>query len=637
MSNGVSVYEAVGSGEDFIFRDFNPAAEKIERLSAKEVLGRRVSEVFPGVKEFGIFEVFKRVWQTGKPEYFPLNVYKDDRTLESWRENWVFKLPAGEIVAIFNDVTARVAAEKELQFSNILLENQADTSIEGILVVDETGKIISFNKRFVDLWGIPSEVIASRSDELALKSVLNKLVNPDEFLARVRHLYAHREEKSREEVALLDRRTFDRYSAPMFGKDGTYYGRVWYFRDITDLKSAEKEREKVLSQLQQSQKMESVGRLAGGVAHDFNNLLTAINGYAGFLLSGLPEKDPRRADVKEIIDAAQRATTLTRQLLAFSRKQILNPRVIDLNSSVGGVVKILKRLIGEDVRLETRLAARPCTVKVDVGQIDQVLINLAVNARDAMPMGGTLTLETETLSPEADFFERHPDLKRGPLVCLSIRDTGSGMTAEIKEHLFEPFFTTKVKGKGTGLGLSTVFGIIKQSGGDIEIESEPDHGTVFRVYFPFLEAVPKNGEKDKNGDKKKDAGTVLRGSETVLLVEDEDSLRRLGERLLRMSGYTVIAAADGPSALAAAERHGKPFDLLVTDVIMPGMSGKELAVELVRRKLARKTLFMSGYTDDAIVQHGVLEPGIAFLYKPFTADALAVKLREVLDGPADQG
>ncbi|HAH31434.1 MAG TPA: hypothetical protein DCL44_03865 [Elusimicrobia bacterium] len=403
-----------------------------------------------------------------------------------------------------------------------------------------------------------------------------------------------------------------------------------FIKSVTDILAESILRSQTEDKLFQSQKMDSVGRLAGGVAHDFNNILTAISGYAGFLMKELADDDPKRNDVKEILNAAKRAAGLTRQLLAFSRKQMLNPQVIDLNSSVNDTVKMVGRLIGESIRIEIKLAAQPCHTKVDPGQIDQVLVNLAVNARDAMPMGGTLTLETELIPPKDDFFMKHPDLIRGPVVCLSIRDTGSGMTAEVKKHLFEPFFTSKEKGKGTGLGLSTVFGIVKQSGGDIEVESELNCGTTFRIYFSYIETTNKDKDKDKDKD------TLLRGTETVLLVEDEESLRRLGERLLRMSGYTVIPAADGKSALEAAERHGKPVDLLMTDIVMPYMNGRELATELARRKLVRRTLFMSGYTEDAIVEHGVLKPGIAFIYKPFTIEALSIKLREVLDGPADK-
>jgi len=408
----------------------------------------------------------------------------------------------------------------------------------------------------------------------------------------------------------------------------------WYgtCTDIHDLKMSQKEREEMQSQLNQSQKMETVGQLAGGVAHDFNNLLTAIIGYGGFLMKDLAEGDAKREDVKEILTAAERAAGLTKQLLAFSRKQILKTETVDLNSIVWGIGKMLRRLIGEDIKLETRYAPSPCHVQIDIGQIEQMIVNLAVNARDAMPKGGTLVLATAHMDAGEDFVLKHPAFSPGPLVCLTLKDTGCGMTDNTKEHLFEPFFTTKEKGRGSGLGLSTVFGIVKQSGGEIEVESAPDRGTTFNIYLPHFIATAVNREeaKDTGGD------TLLPGSETVLLVEDEESLRRLGERLLRMSGYTVISAANGAEALEVMERHGKTVDLLLTDVVMPGMSGRELSTELWRRKLVHRTLFMSGYTDEAISKHGVLEPGLAFIYKPFTVEALSRKLREVLDGPADK-
>ena len=418
----------------------------------------------------------------------------------------------------------------------------------------------------------------------------------------------------------------------LFLKEGTVLTakQTVFVQAVTDNLAADILRARVESQVIQAQKLEAVGLLAGGVAHDFNNLLTAITCYGGFLMKELAADDPKRGDVKEILTAADRAAALTAQLLTFSRKQILSLEIVDLNASVGGMVKMLTLLIGEDIRLETRLAARTCQVSVDPGQMDQVIVNLVVNARDAMPKGGTLVLETAIITSGEGFFSKHAELPRGPQVCLSISDTGHGMTNEVKEHIFEPFFTTKNKGKGTGLGLSTVFGIVKQSGGDIEVESEPGRGATFRIYLPQAEADISDKDKDKG------QGGVLKGTETVLFVEDDDTLRRLSERLLRETGYTVISAAGGKEALVAAERHGRPVDLLLTDVMMPGMSGRELALELARRKLAHRTLYMSGYTDDAIVRHGVLEPGIAFIHKPFTIEALSARLREVLDGPADQ-
>jgi nitrogen-specific signal transduction histidine kinase/CheY-like chemotaxis protein len=396
-------------------------------------------------------------------------------------------------------------------------------------------------------------------------------------------------------------------------------------RDIT-------ERKRLENRLRQSQKMETVGLLAGGVAHDFNNILSAIMCNAGFLAKDIAPGDPKLKDVKEIVTASKRAAALTHQLLAFSRRQILATQVTDINGLVGGMTRLLKRVIGEEIKVAVKLHPSPCTASVDPRQIEQVIMNLALNARDAMSGGGTITLETEIINPPEEFFDTRPDLCKGPLVCMRVSDTGSGMSKEIKDHLFEPFFTTKEQGKGTGLGLSTAFGIVKQSCGDIEVESEPGKGSAFTIYLPLEEAESRDNDKDKG----KDERPLGKGHETVLFVEDEESLRRLGERILLSSGYKVLVATDGQAALKLMEERGKPVDLLMSDVVMPGMSGRELGLELARRKLVGRALYMSGYTDEAIVKHGVLEPGIAFIYKPYTVEALLKKLREALDGPAGQ-
>jgi CheY-like chemotaxis protein len=376
--------------------------------------------------------------------------------------------------------------------------------------------------------------------------------------------------------------------------------------------------------------MEAVGRLAGGVAHDFNNILTAIKYYAGVIRDGFADDAPSRTDAIEILTASDRAAALTRQLLTFSRRQVIMPKVVDLNPIIADMIKMLKSVIGEDIILETGLSGTPCLVLADSGQLEQVVMNLAVNARDAMPKGGTLTLATEIVAGDAKSVAARRELPPGQLVRFTARDTGHGMTDEVKSHAFEPFFTTKPAGRGTGLGLATILGIVKQSGGEIELESEPGKGTAFFIYLPLAEGDGRTAAKPPEKQ------TSLRGRETVLLVEDDRMLRRLGERLLAENGYTVISAANGTDALQALEQYGRPVDLLITDVVMPGMNGRELALEIARRGLAGRTLYMSGYTDEAISKHGVLEPGLAFIYKPFTADGLAAKLREVLEGPADQ-
>lgn len=407
--------------------------------------------------------------------------------------------------------------------------------------------------------------------------------------------------------------------------------RVATLVDVTQNRGTEEDRKRLEGHLAQAQKMESVGRLAGGVAHDFNNILTAISGFAGFVLSDLAETDPRRADVKGILALTERAARLTKQLLAFGRKQILKPQILDLNVVVGETAKMLGRLIGEDIALETRFSPVPCQVKVDSGQIEQVLVNLAINARDAMPQGGRLTFDTAVETPDAAFWSRRPEMRRGPVVRLTVSDTGMGMTEAVRSRVYEPFFTTKSKGKGTGLGLSMVYGIIKQSGGDIEIDSAPGRGATFRIYLPHVDGAEAAAQ-----DRRLEPETpALQGTESVLLVEDEESVRLLAARALGSNGYFVIQAADGPQALAALEMLGRPVDILVTDVVMPGMSGRELARSVAKKSLARRTLFISGYADDAIVAEGVLEPGLAFLSKPFTSEMLLSKVRDVLDGPAN--
>ena len=389
--------------------------------------------------------------------------------------------------------------------------------------------------------------------------------------------------------------------------------------NITDRKQLEE-------QLRQAQKMEAVGRLAGGIAHDFNNLLMVIQGYADLMTERLAEGDPLRRSAEQIQTASQRATSLTRQLLAFSRKQMLAPKVLNVQSVVVDMEKILRRLIGEDIQLETSSVADLGLIKADRSQIEQVIMNLAVNARDAMPEGGRLTIETANV--ELDKAAAHPPavLSPGKYVMLAVTDNGCGMDAETQAHIFEPFFTTKEKGKGTGLGLATVYGIVKQSGGYVWVYTEPGRGTSFKVYLPRIE----DEQTVRGRDGKSDARELPRGSETVLLVEDEKGVRELAREYLELTGYTVIAAEDGHTALELAAMHVGPIQLLMTDVVMPGISGRELAgrVKTIRPEI--KVLFMSGYTDQAVVHHGILDTDAALLQKPFTMAALAAKLREIL-------
>jgi PAS domain S-box-containing protein len=400
--------------------------------------------------------------------------------------------------------------------------------------------------------------------------------------------------------------------------------------DITELKRAEEEKAVLQEQLRQSQKVEAVGCLAGGIAHDFNNLLTVIKGYSQLSSIELKEGDPLRGNIDEIQNATDRAASLTRQLLAFSRRQVMEMKILDLNTLLRDLEKMLRRVIGEDIEMVIQLAEDLGRVRADVGQIEQVIMNLAVNGRDAMPNGGKLTIETANMELDEFYARSHVDVKPGHYVMFSVSDTGVGMTPEVRERIFEPFFTTKEKGKGTGLGLSTSYGIVKQSEGDIWVYSVQGKGTTFKIYLPRvnepLEEIRKEVLKEE----------LPRGNETILIVEDEEEVRKLAGKILERQGYRILEASQGDDALRISERHGGPIDLILVDVIMPGMSCSELAKHLKSPHPKMKVVYMSGYTDNAIVRHGVLEKGVNYIQKPFTMEGLARKVREVLDKDSDK-
>jgi PAS domain S-box-containing protein len=449
-----------------------------------------------------------------------------------------------------------------------------------------------------------------------------------------RDVYADPAERQR----LLDRdtytdREYDEVEATWKRKDGRRItvqlsvravrsdsGAVEYYetfvRDVTDQRQ-------LAQQLVQAQKMEAVGRLAGGVAHDFNNLLTVILSYSELLLEDRTPGDPEREDIEQIRKAAQGASALTRQLLAFSRQQVLEPKVLDINEVVAGTEKLLGRLLGADVKLTTLFATDLGQAKVDPGQLEQIVMNLAVNARDAMPEGGQLSIETANVEMDEDYVRGHAIAQPGRYVMLAVTDAGTGMDAETQARIFEPFFTTKEAGKGTGLGLATVYGIVKQSGGFIWVYSELGHGTSFKIYFPRVDAPIERATPA--------APAAAGGTETVLIVEDQAAVRHVTRRMLERHGYTVLEAPDGETALRIAEKYHGSIDLLLTDVVMPGLSGRQLATQLVALRPEMRVLYMSGYTDDAIMRHGILQNGVAYLQKPFTPELLAGKVRAVLD------
>ena len=459
-----------------------------------------------------------------------------------------------------------------------------------------------------ELVGSPPDTLLPRSDPK----------NVDRFRAFVANGYRLADVESREPDVAGRPRVFLNNLLGML--DNGRLVRVWGTqRDITEQRHLE-------AQLRQAQKMEAVGRLAGGVAHDFNNILTAILGYASILSGKLEADSPLRDGLEEIRKAGERAASLTQQLLAFSRKQTVAPKIMDLNVLVAGVDKMLRRLIGEDIDLISLTDPDLGRIKADPGQIEQVIMNLAVNARDAMPQGGKLTIETKNVTLDETYAREHLGVVPGMYAMLGVSDTGVGMDAAVRSRIFEPFFTTKERGKGTGFGLSTVYGIVKQCGGNIWVYSEPGKGTTFRIYFPRAEGT---GVSQLTHE-----AAIEGGHETILLVEDEDSVRRLARVTLEGRGYAVIEARSGDEALSVAGAHEGKIHLMVSDGVMPGIGVRELVARMRSRRPEMKVLLMSGYTDEAIVRHGILEAGTAFMQKPFTPNSLSLKVREVLDTAA---
>jgi len=521
---------------------------------------------------------------------------------------------AGEvyrIAGVCSDVSERKKAESELRAREDYYRTILENIVDAVFVADSEGRMLDANPRAFELTGY------SR-DELLRLRVIDTYPPEDRVAgeARVAAVVGGKPSIAERRLLRKDGTVLIVETNASLLPDGRMLGTV---RDIT-------ERRQLEAQLRQAQKMEAIGRLAGGVAHDFNNVLTAVFGYVDLLSEELPQDSGAQKDLLEVRKAAERAASLTRQLLAFSRQQVLEPVVLELNELVTDFEKMLHRVIGEDVELRLSLGRDIGNVRADPGQIHQVIMNLVVNARDAMPTGGKLTIETANAELTETYADLHKPVAPGPYVMIAVSDTGSGMTPETQARIFEPFFTTKEKGKGTGLGLSTVYGIIKQSGGYVWVYSEVGQGTTFKVYLPRVDAPADTLAKPRSTG-------PLAGTETILLAEDDAILRPLARELLEKLGYTVLEGADSNEALAAAERHRGPVHLLIADVILPGPSGRELARRLAVSRPDTKVLYVSGYTDDAIVHHGMLEPGLNFLQKPFTPAVLARKVREVLDKP----
>ncbi len=511
------------------------------------------------------------------------------------------------VTCIVRDVTHRATAERALLESTRQIASILESITDGFFALDRNWRFSYLNRK--------AEQFFARTREQLIGKVIW-----EEFPEKVGSVFFREYRRAMEEQVPVE------FSA-IFEPAGIWAeihaypsenGLSVYFQDITDRKHLEE-------QFQQSQKLEALGRLAGGVAHDFNNLLTIIGGYAQMILESTAGRDSIRKDAATIVEAANRASALTRQLLAFSRRQMVQPELLDLNRAVEKMNKMLRRLIREDIKLVLALEPGLGQIKIDPGQLEQVLMNLAVNARDAMPKGGTLTISTSTAVVKENLHGTGPELPPGKYVVLAVADTGTGMDKQVLSRIFEPFFTTKAKHKGTGLGLATVYGIVKQSGGDILVDTEPGRGTTFRIYLPREERIPDAGRQ------KRKARRSNRGTETILLVEDEPEVRRLAHSMLRDLGYKVIEAADGPEALRVCRSRRIAVDLLLTDVIMPQMSGPRLAEQLTAERPGLPVLYISGYTDDVLARHGVTGLENVLLQKPFTRKALAARVRELLD------
>ncbi len=610
-------------GKDGLVSYFNGSAEKMFGYPRDEVLGQPVTMLMP--------EALRSAHEGGLARYLATGtsaMLGTVRQIEGLRKDGaVFPIECtisvlrtdGEVVftGVLRDIAHRVQSERQIAMQVAALEAVADP----VTVTDSSGTIVWVNQAFTQQNGYGREEALGKTPRI-LKS---EKTDPRIFTALWSTILAGRAWRGEVVNRRKDGTTYpaDLTVSPVLGPGGEVTHFVATHHDLA-------ERRQLQAQLVQSQKMEGIGRLAGGVAHDFNNLLTVISGYTHIIMTGLGKTDPLHGHAEEVAKAADRAAALTRQLLAFSRKQILVTSVFDLNALVTDVEKMLRRVIGEDIDLAAVLKPGLGRGKADPGQIVQAIVNLAVNARDAMPRGGTLTIETDDVELDEAFSLAHVGVTPGSYVMLAVGDTGCGMDAETRAHVFEPFFTTKGVGKGTGLGLATVYGIVKQSGGHIAFSSVPDRGTAFKIYLPRVGAPAEEIQSHRP------AMAPPRGTETILLVEDEDMVRALVHEVLTRSGYTILGARNGGEAILACERHAGPIHLLVTDLVMPGMNGIDLAKRLAPLRPEMKTIYMSGYSDHALLQGDLLTASAAFVQKPFAIGAFALKVREVLDSSPDR-
>ena len=623
IHSGVAIYEPIQDGKDFIIKDINKTGAKIDDIEREQVKGKSILDVFPGIQEFGLFDVLQRVYKTGEPETHPITHYKDDR-IQGWRKNYVYKLSSGEIVAVYDDITRKKKIQQALKRNREKYRTVFENTGTATFIIEKDTTISMVNSRFEELSGYSRDEIEGK------KSWTEFVVEEDEEWMLSYHQNRRQGEgkaSNEYECRFIDRSGKVHNTYVVVEMIPNTQKSVASFIDISEQRKAEEEREKMRKQLMQSQKMESVGELAGGIAHDFNNIISVIKGLSQLILDQTEQSNPNYANLESILHSAERASDLTRQLLLFSRKKEMDFEKINLNETISRMRKILDRLVDENIKMHNKLESDIWSVKADESQIEQIIINLVINARDAMPEGGDLTIATENVIVGEEKEQTFPDLQSGKYVCLSVEDSGKGIENEIQDKIFDPFFTTKTSNQRSGMGLSVIHGIVKKHDGSINLYSEPGEGTIFKIYFPALK-----GKQGKYQTEKSRKIEEYRGkSENILIVEDEASFLDYLVQILGNYGYDYYTARSGAEAKQIFQKEKKNIDLLLSDVILPDSNGIELADDLKNKKNDLKVILNSGYSDTRVKRRKIEDRGFCFIQKPYGAKKILELIRNVIE------